>query len=222
MVISYLQRILERYKGKLDSEADEYIGYAVDGAKRMQQLIDDLLAYAEIGIEGKELAPTDCATILNEVLANLEVAIRESAAVIESELLPAIPAYPTEMGQIFQNLIGNAIKFHGPEPPHIQISAQRDGPVWVFSVADNGIGIEKEHQERIFSMFQRLHDKRRYPGTGIGLAICKKIVDRMGGRIWIESEIGKGSTFYFTVPAGAGPKAAPEIAREHPNTRKDV
>jgi len=156
------------------------------------------------------------------VRSNLDVAIRESAAVIESGPLPKILANPTEMSQIFQNLIGNAIKFHGPEPPRIQISAKRDGPVWVFSVSDNGIGIEREHQARIFLMFQRLHENVRYPGTGIGLAICKKIVDRMGGRIWIESELGKGSTFYFTVPATAGTKAAQEMAREHPNTRKDV
>ncbi|HEV8717079.1 MAG TPA: chemotaxis protein CheB, partial [Candidatus Binatia bacterium] len=203
MVISYMQMISERYKGKLDSDGDEYIGYAVDGAKRMQQLIDDLLAYAEIGSEGKELVPTDCATILDEVRANLDVAIRESAAAIESDPLPTIVADPTEMSQLFQNLIGNAIKFHGPEPPRIQIAAKPDGPVWAFSVSDNGIGIEREHQERIFSMFQRLHDKVRYPGTGIGLTICKKIIDRMGGRIWVESELGKGSTFHFTVPATA-------------------
>jgi light-regulated signal transduction histidine kinase (bacteriophytochrome) len=146
------------------------------------------------------------------------MAIKESAAGIESDLLPTIPADSTEMSHLFQNLIGNAIKFHGSEPPRVHISAKQDGPFWVFSVSDNGIGIEKEHQERIFLMFERLHDRARYPGTGIGLAICKRIVDRMSGQIWVESEVSKGSTFHFTVPATARHNVAPEKGLEHPNT----
>jgi light-regulated signal transduction histidine kinase (bacteriophytochrome) len=201
MVISFLQMISERYKGKLDKEGDEWIGYAVDGAERMQRLIEDLLMYAEVGREEKAMAPTNCAAILDEVRADLEAPIRENAAQIESGTLPTVQAYPVEIRQLFQNLIGNAVKFRGATPPHIQINAKREGAFWLFSVADNGIGIEEAHRERIFAMFQRLHDRARYPGTGIGLAVCRKIVSRLGGSIWVESEVRKGSVFYFTIPA---------------------
>jgi two-component system CheB/CheR fusion protein len=211
MVISFLQMISERYKGKLDKEGDEWIGYAVDGAERMQRLIEDLLMYAEVGREEKAMAPTNCAAILDEVRADLEAPIRENAAQIESGTLPTVQAYPVEIRQLFQNLIGNAVKFRGATPPHIQINAKREGAFWLFSVADNGIGIEEAHRERIFAMFQRLHDRGRYPGTGIGLAVCRKIVSRLGGSIWVESEVGKGSAFYFTIPADA---EAPTVAGE--------
>jgi two-component system CheB/CheR fusion protein len=203
MVISFLQMLSERYRGKLDKDADEWIGYAVDGAQRMQQLIEDLLAYAEVGRGGESPVPLSITAVLDEVRANLEAPVRETSAVIKSGPLPMIPADRIQMVQLFQNLMGNAIKFRGEEPPHIQISAKREGAFWIFSVADNGIGIAREHHDRIFSMFQRLHDRSRYPGAGIGLAVCRKIVIRLGGRIWVESEVGKGSVFYFTLPAAA-------------------
>ena len=200
MVISYMQILSDEYKGKLDANADECIGFAVDGAVRMRQLIVGLLAYSRVSTTAQPLVQTDLMAILNDVQANLDVAIHESAAVITSDPLPSVLADPLQMSQLFQNLIGNAITFRGKEPLRIHISAKLEESSWVFSVADNGIGIGPEHYERIFVIFQRLHDRMQYKGTGIGLAICKKIVDRRGGKIWVESQPGKGSTFYFTVP----------------------
>jgi PAS domain S-box-containing protein len=201
MVTSYVQLLARRYKGKLDSDADEFIGFAVDGAVRMWKLINDLLTYSRVGMRGNELEPTDSETVLHQSLNDLKVAIEETAAVVTHDPLPAVMADSPQLGQLFQNLIGNAIKFRGDEPPRVHISASRNGNGWTFSVCDNGVGIAPEYYERIFIIFQRLHSRQEYAGTGIGLAICKKIVERHGGRIWIESEVNKGATFYFTLPA---------------------
>jgi PAS domain S-box-containing protein len=201
MVTNYVQLLAQRYKGKLDSDAHDFIGFAVDGAIRMWKLINDLLLYSRVGMRGKGLESTDCETVLNQSLNNLKVAIEENGAVVTHDPLPTVMADHLQLGQLFQNLIGNAIKFRGNEPPRIHVSAGRKGNVWTFSVRDNGIGIAPEYAQRIFVIFQRLHGRNEYDGTGIGLAICKRIVERHGGRIWAESEVGKGATFYFTLPA---------------------
>jgi hypothetical protein len=167
----------------------------------MQRLINDLLAYSRVSTRGKAPEPADCCSALGEARVNLSAAIEESQAVIANDDLPTVMADQTQLVQLFQNLIGNAIKFRGSEPPRVHISAERKGKEWVFAVRDNGIGIDPQYHERIFGIFQRLHNRDQYPGTGIGLAICKRIVERHGGRIWVESEPGKGATFYFTIPA---------------------
>jgi len=200
MVTGYVKLLARRYKEKLDADADDFINFAVDGATRMQRLIDDLLIYSRVNTRGKEFEPTDCEMILGQCLNNLQVAIGERGAVITHDPLPTVMADHLQLSQLFQNLIANAIKFHGSEAPRVHISAKQRNDEWVLSVNDNGIGIAPEHAERIFIMFQRLHGRGDYAGTGIGLAICKKIVERHGGRIWVESELGKGSTFYFTIP----------------------
>ena len=202
MVSSYTQLLARRYKGRLDANADEFIAYAVDGANRMQSLINDLLAYSRVGTRGKEFEPTDCTAVFDQTLANLKVTLEESDAAVACGPLPTVMADKMQIGQLFQNLIGNAIKYHGDEPPRVQVSAEQKGKEWVFSVRDNGIGIDPQYAERIFVIFQRLHTREEYPGTGIGLAICKKIVERHGGRIWMESQLGSGATFYFTIPVG--------------------
>jgi signal transduction histidine kinase/DNA-binding LacI/PurR family transcriptional regulator len=201
MVRSYLQLLERRYQGQLDEDADEFIAFAVDGAERMQTLINDLLQYSRVTTHGKPFALTDCAVVLDHALTNLKVAIEESGAVVTHNSLPVVLADDVQLTQLFQNLIGNAIKYHKPEtPPEVHVGAEcRDGE-WVFSVQDNGIGIDPKHFERIFLIFQRLHSREEYEGTGIGLAVCKRIVERHGGRIWVESEPGKGSTFRFTIP----------------------
>jgi PAS domain S-box-containing protein len=204
MVTSYVQLLARRYKGKLDGEADEFIGFAVDGATRMQQLINDLLTYSRVGTKGREFEPIDCEIILGQAFENLQIAIEEKKAIVTHDPLPTILADNVQLGQLFQNLIGNAIKFQGPEPPHVHVSASRNENGWIFSVRDNGIGIAPEYAERIFVIFQRLHTREKYPGTGIGLAVCKKIVERHGGRIWVESQPGKGATFYFTLSGKGG------------------
>jgi light-regulated signal transduction histidine kinase (bacteriophytochrome) len=206
MVASYVQLLARRYQGNLDADADEFITYAVDGASRMQRLINDLLAYSRVGTRGKPFEPTNCEAVLDQSLANLQMAIEENGAVVTHDLLPTVTADVTQLIQLFQNLIGNAVKFRGEESPRIHISASetfevsKTSKVWRFSVQDNGIGIDPEYHDRIFLIFQRLHTREEYPGTGIGLAVCKKIVERHGGRIWVESQSGKGSTFYFTIP----------------------
>lgn len=202
MVASYTQLLARRYRGKLDADADEFIAYAVDGVMRMQQLINDLLAYARVGTRGKDFEPTDCETVLDDTLVDLWAALKESDAQVTRDSLPTVMADASQLRQVFQNLIGNAIKFHGDQSLRIHVSAKRNGDEWVFSVSDNGIGIETQYAELIFVIFQRLHGKEQYHGTGIGLAICKKIVERHGGRIWVESQAGQGATFYFTIPAG--------------------
>jgi PAS domain S-box-containing protein len=200
MVASYTQLLAKRYRGKLDSNADEFIAYAVDGATRMQGLINDLLAYSRIGRSGSPLGPTDCSGVLGRVLTDLEMTIEERGAVVTHGTLPEVMGDATQLQQVFQNLISNAIKFRGQEPPRIHVSCERSGDDWLFSVRDNGIGIDPQYSDRIFVIFRRLHTKAEYPGTGIGLAICRRVVERHGGRIWVESEPGKGSTFFFTLP----------------------
>jgi PAS domain S-box-containing protein len=202
MMSSYTQLLAQRYQGQLDADADEFIAYAVDGANRMQRLINDLLSYSRVGTRGKGFEPTDCTAVLDQTLANLKAAIEESGAVVTHDPLPTVMADNLQLVQLFQNLIGNAIKFHGEEPPRVHVSAEQKGNEWVFSVRDNGMGIDPQYAERIFVIFQRLHTREEYPGTGIGLAICKKIVECHGGRIWVELQPGIGSTFYFTIPIG--------------------
>jgi PAS domain S-box-containing protein len=199
MVVLYTQLLAKRYRGKLDAEADEFIGYAVDGAKRMVQLTNDLLAYSRVSSRGQEFEPTDCEAVLKLALTNLQAAVQESGVVVTHDPLPTVTADRVQLGQLFQNLISNAIKFHGEVSPCIHVSAKPKGKEWVFSVEDNGIGIEPQYTERIFAIFQRLHSPKDYSGTGIGLAICKKIVECHGGRVWVESQPGQGATFYFTL-----------------------
>ncbi len=200
MVTSYLQLLQRRYQGSLDAKADEFIDYAVDGAVRMQALINDLLSFSRVNTRGQPLVPVDCNAIFQVAQANLKIAIEESGAIITHDFLPELMADASQLTQVFQNLIGNAIKFRSELPLQIQIGAVRTENEWQFSVSDNGIGIEPQYCSRIFIIFQRLHGRGMYPGTGIGLAVCKKIVERHGGRIWVESEPGKGSIFYFTIP----------------------
>jgi PAS domain S-box-containing protein len=199
-VASCVQLLQRRYQGQLDARADELIRHAVEGPRRMQSLIDDLLAYSRVGRRGRPFEATDCRVLVQGVLGDLEVAIRESGAVVSVGALPTVLADPSQLTQVFQNLLSNALKFRGEQPPAIRIDAERTVDTWVVSVRDNGIGIAPEYQERIFGIFQRLHTRREYPGTGIGLAICKKIVERHGGRMWVESAVGQGATFFFTLP----------------------
>ena len=218
MITSYTQLIAKRYGDHLDSDAREFINFAVDGAHRMQRLINDLLAYSRVGSKGKALEPVAGADCLKAALDNLKIAIEEGQATVTFEALPAVMADPVQMTQLLQNLIGNALKFRGPAAPRIHIGTERrpapscpvptaQSPLrqekpeeWVFTVRDNGIGIEPQYFERIFVIFQRLHTQDQYPGTGIGLAICKKIVERHGGRIWVESKPGEGTVFFFALP----------------------
>jgi len=200
MVASYLQLVAQRYKGQLDADADELIGYAVDGAKRMQALINDLLAYSRVGTKARPFEPTDCNRLVDIVLGNLAIAIAEMGAQITCDPLPTVKGDASQLLQLFQNLIANAIKFKRIDPVEVHIAAQAEGEFWRFSVSDNGIGIAAEYFDRIFVLFQRLHGRGDHPGTGIGLAICKKVVERHGGRITVQSTLGEGSTFSFTIP----------------------
>ena len=200
VITGYLQLIERRYKDKLDKDADEFINFAVDGARRMQSLITDLLVFSRLTRKPKPFTLIDCNTVIKNVVLNLESVIQSTNAVIMSEPLPSVSGDETQLTQLFQNLISNGIKFHSDKKPQININAQKTDSEWLFSVKDNGIGIEDIYKERIFVIFQRLHSRDEYPGTGIGLAICKKVVEKHGGRIWVESEPGKGSTFYFTIP----------------------
>ncbi|MCK4543057.1 MAG: GHKL domain-containing protein [Spirochaetales bacterium] len=204
MVSSYMQLLERRYKGKLDSDADDFIGYAVDGTKRMEMLINDLLTFSRVGTRGKAFKPTNLETVLELVLKNLKLAVEENCAVITHDILPTVTADAPQMLQLIQNLIDNAIKFRSEKPPCILITAEQKEKEWLFSVRDNGIGIKSEYFQRIFVLFQRLHTIQEYSGTGIGLALCKKIVERHGGRIWVESEPGRGAVFYFTIPLIGG------------------
>jgi len=197
-VASCVQLLKKRLEGQLDARTEEYIAHAVDGTVRMQMLIDDLLTYSQINAD-QTLVPVDCTALLDNVLKNLTLAIVESGAVIIREPLPTVGGIPSQLTQIFQNLISNALKFRGEHPPEICIDAAFKAGEWVFSVADNGIGMESQYSERIFRMFQRLHTRTEYPGTGIGLAVCKKVAECHGGRIWVESQPEQGSTFYFTI-----------------------
>lgn len=201
MVISYLQLLNRKYEGKLDAEAGEFIHFAVDGARRMEALIHDLLAYSRLDSSPRPFEPADCEEVLAAVLANLKVAIEERGAVINHEPLPTVVADKIQLAQVFQNLVGNAIKFHKEGTPRVDIAARRSNGEWIFSVKDNGIGINPKDFERVFVIFQRLHTRQEYAGTGIGLAVCKRILERHGGRMWVESSVGQGSTFYFSLPA---------------------
>ena len=201
MIGSYTQLLERRYGDKLDSDAREFMDFIVDGATRMKQLIEDLLAYSRVGTRGKELRVVQAQGALERALINLRASIEASGATVTHDALPEVNADDTQLTQLLQNLVGNAIKFRKQdEAPRIHVGVQDAGDEWRFSVADNGIGIEPQYFERIFMVFQRLHTRDEYAGTGIGLAICKKVVDRHHGRIWVESVPGKGSTFVFTLP----------------------
>lgn len=204
MVSSYVQLLAQRYRGQLDRDADDFIGFAVDGAERMQRLIEDLLAYSRVGTRGAPAAPVALESVLAQAEQNLQAAIAETGAVITHDPLPTVVADGTQMGQLLQNLLGNALKFRGPEPPRLHVGCTDDGAHWIFSVKDNGIGFDMAYAERIFVIFQRLHPREEYPGTGMGLAICSKIVERHGGRIWAEAAPGAGATFFFTLPKERG------------------
>ena len=202
-VSNFSQLLAKRYKGELDAKADQFIGFIVDGATRMQEMIDDLLAYSRVSTRAKPFEPTDCETVFDQALINVKMAIEESDTLVTHDPLPTVMADASQMVQLFQNLLSNAIKFR-KEKPRITVSAAQKRNEWLFSVKDNGIGIAPEFMEHIFKMFQREHASAEYPGTGVGLTICKKIVERHGGRIWVESQTGKGSTFYFTIPVRKG------------------
>jgi light-regulated signal transduction histidine kinase (bacteriophytochrome) len=207
MVTSYTQLLASRYDQKLGSEADYFLKYIVEGATRMGKLIEDILAYSLFDPKKKDYKMIDCEAVLTSALRNLENSIQESGAKITHDSLPAIEGVPAQLTQVFQNLIGNAIKFRSAESPEIHISAERPFQVpnnsmeWLFSVRDNGIGLPQEYGEQIFDVFKRLHLRHEYPGTGIGLAICKKVIEGHAGRIWVKSQHGKGSTFFFTIPS---------------------
>jgi len=200
MIATYTQLLAERYRGRLDDQAQKYIAYSVDGALRMQTLIHDLLRFSQVG--KREIEPTraDCRIAVEQALKNLQAAVQESGAVVNWNGLPVVMADPSQLTQVFQNLIANAIKFHGTESPVIQIDAEKNDHEWVFTVSDNGIGIPAESWQDIFAIFRRLHTRDEYAGNGIGLSICKKIIERHGGRIWIEAQATPGCRFKFTLP----------------------
>lgn len=200
MVASYTQLLSKRYKGKLDADADEFIAFAVDGATRMRRLINALLELSRVGTRGKDFEATDCDAIYDRTLVNLQGLVEESGAVVTHDRLPTVMGDVTQLGQLFQNLIANAIKFRGDEQLTVHVGAEQRNGHWEFCVRDNGIGIDPEYAERIFVVFQRLHGKGDRPGTGIGLSICKKIVELHGGRIWVKSQPDEGAAFYFTLP----------------------
>jgi signal transduction histidine kinase len=199
-VTSFCQLLQRRYGGQLDEKADQYIEFAVDGARRMQVLINDLLAFSRVGRSASELGPVACDAALAAAKANLSAQIGQAGAVIEAGPLPAVRAQLTLLTVVFQNLLGNALKFRGERPPRVVVAAERDGAFWSFSVTDNGIGIEPQYADRVFLIFQRLHDRAAYPGTGIGLAMCRKIIDYFGGRIWLDTAVADGTRFCFTLP----------------------
>jgi len=208
MIANYTQLLAERYRGKLDEQADKYIGYSVDGATRMQTLIQDLLKFSRVGRAEIEPRTTDCRAVVEQALKNLQAAIEESGAVVKWTGLPMVMADLSQLTQVFQNLIANAIKFHGAETPVIQIDAEKKDQEWLLTVSDNGIGIPAESWQDIFVIFRRLHTRTEYAGNGIGLSICKKIIERHGGKIWIEAQAKPGSCFKFTLPMEALSKTA--------------
>lgn len=200
----YVRLLQLRFPDKMDPKAMEFIAGAAEGASRMERLITDLLAFSRVGTQGGAFVLCDFNELLARARYNLQTSIQTAQAAIQAERLPHLPADPTQIVQLFQNLVSNAIKFRSAAPPQVQIAARQEGDRWIFSIRDNGIGIEPRYFERIFQIFQRLHTRKHYPGTGIGLAICKKIVERHGGSIWVESEPGQGSSFYFSLPAVSG------------------
>jgi len=201
---TFITLLAKRYQGQLDTQADGYLAFVVEGAQRMQQMLTDLLAYTRVGGQTAAFTAVDCEAVLSQVLDALRLGITECRATITHDPLPTVCGDALRLGHVFQNLLGNALKFCHT-PPRIHIAARRDGPAWVFSVQDNGIGLDPRHAEQIFAVFQRLHPRSAYPGTGMGLAICKRIVEQHGGRIWVESQPGAGSTFSFTI--GETPRA---------------
>jgi light-regulated signal transduction histidine kinase (bacteriophytochrome) len=207
MVSSYTQLLARRYGDKLDGDAKEFMEFIVDGAARMKQLIEDLLAFSRVGTRGREFVKVASETALAKALVNLRGAQEASGAVVTHGEMPEVFADSGQLVQLFQNLVGNAMKFRGADAPRIHVAGEARSQVWVFTVRDNGIGLDPQYSDRIFMMFQRLHNKAEYPGTGIGLAICKKIVDRHGGRIWVESQPGEGCTFGFTLARPHGGSA---------------
>jgi PAS domain S-box-containing protein len=202
MVASYTQLLQQRYAAQLDDDAREFLKFAEEGATRMRELIDALLSYSRLDTRGEPFRPVSMEQVLTVALANLRQSLADAKADVTRGKMPEVNGDPVQLGQVLQNLIGNAVKFHGPNPPHVWVEATRHGPDWQFSVRDDGIGILPEYQERVFVMFQRLHSREEYPGTGIGLAVCKKVVERHGGRLWVEStgRPGEGTTFLFTIP----------------------
>lgn len=204
MIHVFLQLLDRRYRGRLDNEADEFIGFTVDGAARMQKMINDLLDYSRVGSRSRELLPVKSDAALKQALDNLMIAITESGAIVTQDPLPTVLADESQLVHLFQNLVANAIKFHGKDQPRVHVGAVRQKEEWLFSVCDNGIGIAPEHFEKIFLIFKRIFSQSEYPGTGIGLAVCKKIVEQHGGGIWVESQQGVGTTFFFTLPIKQG------------------
>ncbi len=196
----FCQLLKQQYKGRLDEQADMWIDFAVDGAQRMRTLIDDLLAYSRVTTQTQQFEVVDCSAVMHRVIANLSSSIEQSRAEVIQADLPTVTADKTQMLQLFQNLIGNAIKFRKEKTPKVHVGAERHEDEWIFAVRDNGIGIEPEHRERVFKMFKRLHTHEQYAGNGVGLAICKRIVERHGGRIWLESQSGEGTVFFFSIP----------------------
>jgi PAS domain S-box-containing protein len=211
MIATYTQLLAERYRGKLDEQADKYIAYSVDGAVRMQSLIKDLLTFSRFGKTEIELQTIDCRTVVEQALKNLQAAVEGSGAVVNWKDLPMVKGDPSQLTQVFQNLIANAIKFHGSETPLIHIDAVKKDHEWLFAISDNGIGIPAENREDIFVIFRRLHTRTEYAGNGIGLSICRKIIERHGGRIWIEPKAEHGCLFKFTLPADPNAKAVKEV-----------
>jgi signal transduction histidine kinase len=199
-ISSFVQLLADRYRGRLDSDADEFIGFVVEGTERMRRLIDGLLAYSRVGSVSLDLESVDCNRVLARIEQDLATSIAEADASVEVDELPTVTADPKQLERLFANLVSNAVKFRGPEPPRVRVSAVKDGRAWRFSVIDNGIGIAARHAERVFVVFQRLHAPAEYAGTGIGLSMCKMIVERHGGRIWVEHPEGGGSAFRFTIP----------------------
>ncbi|MCI4337471.1 MAG: ATP-binding protein [Thermoplasmata archaeon] len=218
MVGSYTQLLQQRYGAQLDADANEFLAFAQQGAARMRELVDDLLTYARLDSRARSFERVSMETVLATALATLRPAIAESGATVTHGPLPEVEGDRVQLGQVLQNLVGNALKFRGAQSPHIQIEAARNGDEWIFSVRDDGLGIAPEYQERIFVIFQRLHTREEYPGSGIGLAVCKKVVERHGGRIWVESagRAGEGSAFHFTLPSSQRPPTPPKLAAPSP------
>ena len=208
MVASYTELLAQRYKDQFDERGEKYVAYASDGAKRMQRLVEALLIFSRVGTRGRLPEPTDLAAVARAAVKNLSPAMIRSGAHVEVGTLPMVMADGIQIGQVFENLIDNAIKFRGDRAPHIHVGAEADGNQWIVRVADNGIGIDTKFSERVFLLFQRLHDREKYDGSGMGLTISRKIVERHGGRIWYESQPGTGTTFFFTLPAAQQRAAA--------------